>query len=192
MIESKKCTSIFAAMALSLVLGLSSCKDNSNDPKEIAEDENEVKFDQNESREDDSEFLVDAAELDLMEIELGKAAQSKAVNAEVKKFADMMVAGHSKSSNELKATAQRLKISVPETLTQEGQEKLKTLNEKSGKDFDQKYMEMMVDAHQEAVDEFEEASTQANDTELRSWATGKLPDLRAHLEQAKKLRDQLK
>ena len=51
---------------------------------------------------------------------------------------------------------------------------------------------MMVDAHQEAVDEFEEASTQANDTELRSWATGKLPDLRAHLEQAKKLRDQLK
>ena len=62
-----------------------SCKQDSKpeDSKEAAEDQNEVKFEDNDAKEDDSEFLVDAAETDLEEIEIGKLAQQKGTDAEV-------------------------------------------------------------------------------------------------------------
>ena len=186
--------SLFGAAVVSLFLGLSSCKQDNKaeDPKEVAEDENELKFDNNEKLEDDSEFLVAAAEIDMMEIELGKIAQTKATNPEVRKFAEMMVSVHSKSANEMKPLSERLKITLPASLTEKGMEKQKTLNEKTGKDFDQKYMDFMVEAHRDAVDEFEEAAREANDPELKSWASGKLPALKQHHEQAKKLKDLVK
>ena len=186
--------SLLGATVLSLFLGLSSCKqeNKAEDPKEVAEDENEVKFDENDAREDDAEFLVDAAENDMMEVELGKLAQSKATNTQVRKFAEMMVAEHSKSANEMKPVAERLKVTLPASLTETGLEKQKTLNEKTGNDFDKKYMDIMVEAHDDAVENFEKYAEKANDAELRSWAAGKLPGLKSHLEQAKQLKDQLK
>ncbi len=186
--------SLFGAAVVSVFLGLSSCKQDNRaeDPKEVAEDENEMKFDENEAREDDSEFLVDVAENDMMEVELGKLAQTKATNPEVKKFAEMMVAEHSKSSNEMKPLAERLKVTLPASLTEMGMEKQKTLNEKTGKDFDQKYMDIMVEAHDDAVEDFEKYAEKASDAEVRSWAAGKLPGLKSHLEKAKQLKDQVK
>ena len=74
-----------------LSLSLNSCKKEikQEDPKEVAEDQNEAKFDDSNSKENDSEFLVDATEINLAEIEIGKLAQTKSTNPEVKKFGKM-------------------------------------------------------------------------------------------------------
>lgn len=184
---------LFGAAVISVFLGLSSCKNESKaeDPKEVAEDENDVKFDENDDKEDDSEFLVAAAEIDLMDIEIGKLAQTKSTDANVRKFADMLVADHTKSANEMKPFADRLKVSIPASITEKGKEKYDDLNKKSGRDFDEKFADMMVEGHEDAISKMEKAAEDANDPEIRAWAAGKVPSLKAHLEHAKSLKNQV-
>lgn len=176
-----------------VVLSLGSCKNEAKqeDPKEVAEDQNETKFDDRETKEDDSEFLVDAAEIDLAEIEIGKLAQQKSTNPAVKDFGKMLVDEHTKSSTELKALAASKNFSLPTSLTEDGQDKYNKLNEKTGNDFDKKFAEMMVDAHEDAVDKFKIAAENANDAEIKAWASQKVTTLRTHLDHAKTLKEQV-
>ena len=50
----------------------------------------------------------------------------------------------------------------------------------------------MVDDHKEDIREFEEASKDAKDAEVKAWAAGKLPTLNQHLETVQALKDKLK
>jgi len=181
-------------MLLSAGSLFTACKNEpkQEDTKEVAEDQNEEKFEANDAKEDDSEFLVAAAETDLMEIEIGKLAKSKSTNANVKKFADMLIAEHTKASNDLKPFAEKQNVSLPLALTEKGKEKYDKLNEKTGKDFDQKFADMMVEGHEDAVKKMEKAAENANDPDIKIWAANLVPILRTHLEHAKTLKEQVK
>lgn len=188
-----KRTSIFSktllgAAVLTLSLGMQSCKTEpkQEDPKEVAEDENEAKFDNvDEAKEDDSEYLVDASEVDMEEIGLGKLAQQKSTNADVKALGKMMVEQHEKSSAALKEVAAKKNISLPTSLTEDGQKAYKDLNDKNGHDFDKKYVDLMVSGHEDLIKKMEKASEKAADADIRMWAANMLPTLRTHLEHAK-------
>ncbi len=179
-------------LAACLSLALFSCgNDSQRDSKEIAEDQNEAKFDDTKV-EDDSEFAVEAAAGSLLEIRLGELAQTKATSPQVKEFAKMMVDDHTKASEELKALAQQKGITLPASLSSEHQKKYDDLNEKQGAEFDREYMNLMVKAHEDDVDEFEDQAEKGKDAELKAWASGKVTTLRHHLEMAKTTRDQVK
>jgi putative membrane protein len=188
-----KRTSIFSktllgAAVLTLSLGMQSCKTEpkQEDPKEVAEDENEAKFDNvDDAKEDDSEYLVDAAEVDMEEIGLGKLAQQKSTNPDVKALGKMMVEQHEKSSAALKEAAAKKNISLPTSLTEDGQKAYKDLNDKNGHDFDKKYVDMMISGHEDLIKKMEKASEKAADADIRMWAANMLPTLRTHLEHAK-------
>jgi putative membrane protein len=104
-----------------IIIFLNSCKNETKqeDPKEVAEDANEAKFDSIDNVEDDSEFLVDQAEINLAEIEIGKLAQQKSTNAEVKKFGKMLVDEHTKSASEISALAKAKNFTLPTSLTED-------------------------------------------------------------------------
>ena len=141
-----------------IIISLQSCKNETKqeDPKEVAEDANEAKFDSIDSKEDDSEFLVDQAEINLAEIEIGKLAQQKGTDAEVKKFGKMLVDEHTKSASEVSALAKAKNFTLPTSLTEEGKEEYNKLNEKSGVDFDKKFTDMMIDGHEKAIKKLED------------------------------------
>jgi putative membrane protein len=182
-------------VALCAMLTLSSCKNEpkAEDTKEVAEEQNENTFDRNDDMEDDSEFLVAAAESDLMEIEIGKLAQSRGTHAHVKEMGKMLVDDHTKSSSELKDFAAKLNVTLPAAITEKGREKYSDLNDKkTGADFDKEFADISVKAHKETIDKMEKASEKANNAEIRQWAANKIPTLRAHLEHAEKLQEQLK
>jgi putative membrane protein len=184
---------LMSAAVVTMSLGAVSCKEENKqeDPKEVAEDQNEQKFeDTNESKEDDSQYLVDAAEVDMKEIELGKLAQ-KSANADIKALGQMMVDEHTKSSAATKALAAKKNITLPPSLTEKGQEAFKDLNDKTGADFDKKYAEMMVDGHEKTIEKMEKASEKATDEEVRMWAANMLPTLRKHLEHAKTTKEKV-
>jgi putative membrane protein len=186
---------LLGVACLSLFLGVSSCKKEAKeeDPKEVAEDQNDAKFEENDSKEDDSQFLVAAAETDLMEIEIGKLAQSKGTHAHVKEFGKMLVTDHTKSANDTKPFAEKLQVSLPTSITEKGKEHYNELNEeKQGHDFDEKFADMMVKGHEEAINKMEKASKDANDPEIRTWAGAMVPTLKTHLEHAKMLQEQIK
>lgn len=176
-----------------IIISLNSCKNETKqeDPKEVAEDANETKFDSIDSKEDDSEFLVDQAEINLAEIELGKLAETKGTNPEVKKFGKMMVDDHTKAASEVSALAKTKNFTLPTSLTEEGQEEYNKLNEKSGADFDKKFADMMIDGHEKAINKLKKASEDAKDPDVRTWASNNIAGLTAHLEHAKMLKQNL-
>ena len=116
-----------------IIIFLNSCKNETKqeDPQEVAEDSNEAKFDSIDSKEDDSQYIVDIASINLAEIELGKLAQTKSTNPEVKKFGKTMVDDHTKLASEVSALAKAKNFTLPTSLTEEGQEEYKKLNEKT-------------------------------------------------------------
>lgn len=157
---------------------------NQQDSRIVTEDRNDNNFNNNREG-DDSEFLVKAAEMNLEEIQLAKLAQQKGTAAHVKELGKMMEDAHTKSLNELKGLAQSKNISIPSSETNDAKDAYKDLNDESGNDFDEAYIDKMVTKHEDAIDSFEDAAEDSDDQEIKRWAANSLPDLRKHLDRAK-------
>lgn len=118
-------------------------------------------------------------------LRLSELAQQKASSAQVKEFAKMMVADHTKANDELKMIATKKGIILPTDLAKKDQMAMDKLSKLSGADFDKAYSAEMHKDHVKTVAEFEEASKTVKDPELKGFAEKTLPTLRAHLEKAK-------
>lgn len=103
----------------------------------------------------DKDFVQDAAKAGTAEIELGRTASEKAVDAQVKKFGQMMVDDHTPAADKLKAIATDAGIEWPAEQDGKFKDKSEDLAKKQGIDFDHDYMAFMVDAHQDLVDKLE-------------------------------------
>src|SRR5690242_4837710 len=84
----------------------------------------------------DEDFMKDAGTAGMDEIEFGKLASTKAANADVKKFAQMMVTDHTKAANELKALAAKKNVTLPTDMDSSHKSELDSLKGKTGADFD--------------------------------------------------------
>lgn len=171
-----------------------SCEGNTNkqDSAEVAEERNEERLADTDNLEEDSDFVVEAASSSMMEVELGQLAVQKASSQEVKNFAQKMVDDHSKANQKLKQIAQKKNIALPGAVGEDHKKHIDDLREKSGREFDKEYMNLMVDEHKEDVNKFEEAANDLNDNELKSWATETLPTLRQHREEAERINETIK
>ena len=170
-----------AAVMLILAVTMSSCNNTKReDPKSVAEEHNEAKFDN--ANEDDAKFLVNAAEINLEEIQLGQLAQTQGRSAHIKELGKMMEAEHTKAMEDLKTLAAKKQITIPTSLTDDGMSAKKKLMDTKASDFDKDYSNMMVDGHKDAISKFEKAANDSHDSDIRSWATSMLPALRTHLD----------
>jgi len=140
----------------------------------------------------DAKFAVEAANGGMAEVELGKLAQQKATDPQVKDFGSMMVSDHSKANDELKTLAKDKGITLPDSVGEKEQKLMTDLSAKSGKDFDKAYVEAMVKDHKEDIKAFEDAGNTLNDPDLKAFATKTLPTLRKHLTAIQKIQDQKK
>lgn len=151
------------------------------DTKDTAEKQNEEIFDNN-KQEKVAQFLVNVAENDLKQIQLGQLAQQKGSTIQVKELGKMMEDAHTKSLNDLTALANSKTITIPTSSTDGARDDYTDLSEKSGDDFDEAYYDLMVNEHKDAIDFFEKASTDSFDSDIKNWATVLLPDKRTHLD----------
>jgi putative membrane protein len=140
----------------------------------------------------DNDFMMKAAQGGMAEVDMGNMASSKATNADVKKFGDRMVTDHSKANDELKQLAATKGVSLPTDVGDEHKKAMDEMSAKSGKDFDKAYMDDMVKDHEKDVAEFQKASKNAKDADLKSWATKTLPTLQEHLKMAKDTQKKVK
>lgn len=167
---------------LIISLGTLSCKNEpkTEDPKEVAEDENEAKFDDTKRMEEDAEILVDAAEFDLQQRELGKLAQSKGISADVKDLGKMMETHHNESFNELSALAKEKQISIPTAITEDGQKEYDKLNKTDAKNFDKQYLDRVFKDHHEAIEEFTQDAQKTQNVEIKAYLEKKITTLKSH------------
>lgn len=182
-------------VALSFLFAVSCNNAETKDSTEAAEEANEQKMEAanaGEKMEDDNEFMVEAASGGLMEVELGKLAATNGASAQVKEFGAKMVTDHGQANEELKALAAQKGITIPSTPGADHQKHIDDLREKRGADFDKAYMSMMIDDHEKDVKNFEEASNDSKDADIKAFAAKTLPVLKQHHEMAKTIKDGLK
>jgi putative membrane protein len=139
----------------------------------------------------DRTFVVNAAMAGMAEVEHGRLATGKAVNAKVKDFGEHMIADHTLAGNELKSLAATKAITLPLSLDpahQAAHDRYATL---PGGEFDRAYMQDMVADHQKAVADFTAEANSGKDPEVKAWARKALPTLQTHLKMAQDLQKEL-
>ena len=132
----------------------------------------------------DAQFVILAASGGQFEVLSSKLAAEKATTADVKAYAERMVADHTKANDELKAAATKAGLPLPVGLVSHHQQMLDAL--KAAPDFDAAYMAAQVKSHVEAVDVFAAGAAGAKDAGVRAFAEKTLPVVKAHLEHARK------
>ncbi len=140
---------------------------------------------------DDTDFAVKAADAGLAEIELGKLALEKSNDPRVKEFAQKIVEDHSKVVEELMTVASQKNIVLPAVPSDDHVEKVQDLKEAPDADFDSEYIAQIAADHSRVVSWFEDAAEDAEDPDIKSFATKNLSKLKQHHELAKELRDSL-
>jgi putative membrane protein len=133
----------------------------------------------------DQEFVNQAGVINMAEVELGKMAQSKASNSEVKTFAKKMVEDHGKAGKELEQLVRQEKGKMPKELDQTHKDLKDKLSKLSGSEFDKEYMEAMAKGHQKAITAFESESK--SETAIGKWAAQTLATLQQHHEEAMRI-----
>ena len=140
---------------------------------------------------EDREFMSEAALGGMYEVTLGQQIEKKATNPDVRAFAAKMVNDHGKANEELKQLAAKKGFTMPAQLDDDHRESIEELTKLSGAELDKKYIDEMVDDHEDDVDEFRDAAKDAKDPEIRAWAGKTLRILEGHLVEAKRLKERL-
>jgi putative membrane protein len=184
---------ILHLLILVLLVVFASCESKKGeDSKDLAEEQNEENLDDSDKKRD-AEFAVEVADGGIYEVQLSTLALNKATSSRVKEFAQMMVDDHGKANTELKALAAQKNIVLPDVMSEKCQKKYYDLDQKTkGEEFDKEYISLMIKDHKDDIDKFEKEADKGNDTEVKSWAAGKLATLRHHLEEAERIQDDLK
>lgn len=159
--------------------------------KEVAADQNAQKTEDSDEKKD-ADFAVEVADAGLYEVQVSTLAAKKASSPSVKKFAQMMVDDHGKSNSELKDLAGKKSLTLPDVMCEKCQKKYYDLDQKQANDFDKEYIDLMIQDHKDDIDKFEREAENGNDSELKAWASAKLPTLRHHLEEAERIKEELK
>jgi putative membrane protein len=179
---------ILSGIVFTGIFFLASCETKKNDSVENADSINKEKMKDSVlvMDKDDEQFMLKAANGGMMEVQAGKWAHEHAMSEDVKMLGHHMMEDHQKANDQLKELAMRKKVTLPDSVDNNTQEKIQKLSEKKGKDFDKEYTSMMVSDHKDDIKLFEDASNNAKDPDLKSWAAATLPTLRMHLDMAQK------
>jgi putative membrane protein len=135
----------------------------------------------------DTHFVKSAAEGGMAEVELGKLAEEKASNPEVKKFAERMVNDHTQANDQLKEVASSKHIALPTSLDAKDEATKQKLASLSGEEFDKAYMRDMVIDHTKDVTEFRHERASAQDSAVKDFAAKTLPTIEDHLKEARQI-----
>lgn len=136
-----------------------------------------------------STFVAKAASGGMLEVQLGQLAAQKATSLRVKDFGKMMITDHSKANDDLKGLAAAQNIVINSVLLPEHQSHLDMMSKLSGDEFDKHYIRMMVEDHNEDINEFEKEAGNLKENKFKEFAAKALPILRKHLDSARAIQN---
>lgn len=103
----------------------------------------------------DRNFVQDVSQMNAEELDLSRLAAARASNADVKKFAQMVLDDHTAAGEKLSGVATQNGIETRGDLDDSHRKLHDMLAAKQGPDFDKDYMDAMVDDHGKLVDKLE-------------------------------------
>lgn len=132
----------------------------------------------------DRRFVDKLAKLGAEEVALSRLATTQAARPDIRNFAQELVTAHEKVNAELSKLASSKGLMLPTDETN-----LAKWSKKSAKDFDEDYLEKMIDAHEDSVDLLSSHADKSDDPELAAFARMHLPAMQEHLQKAKDLKN---
>jgi putative membrane protein len=140
----------------------------------------------------DRSFIQNAAKANQDEIDVGKLAQQKSSNSQVKSYGQTLVNDHSKNMRELENLAAKNGVSVQPSQGATARAEYQRLEGLSGPQFDRSFASQMIQDHEKAISMFEQALKDTQDPGVRNYINSTLPVLRKHLMEAQDLERNLK
>ena len=135
--------------------------------------------DRNKVTRSDKSFVHDMAIANMVEIELAKLVPDRSTDTEVEKFAQLMIDDHTKSLNSLKAIAAQHNIPVPVALDGRHARLRDKIAKWHGNEFDREYMDEVVDAHEDVLDELDPRVDEAKLAEYKAEIEDRLAGRKA-------------
>ena len=129
----------------------------------------------------DGKLIRDVITDDLLETRLAQTAEMKAVNPSVRQFAQRMVTDHSRMQSEWISMASQNGMAVNPQLDNTDKAKVDQLSRLSGTAFDQAYMNLMIQGHQDAVNRLQYEGQSAQSAQVRARVANDLPIVQQHL-----------
>jgi putative membrane protein len=109
----------------------------------------------------------------MAEIELSRMALDKATSADIKTFAQKMIADHGAAGDKLKSVVSGHPIDWPAQLDDKHRETADELAKKQGADFEREYVKAMVEGHQDLAAKLESRLDVQSLAEWKTAAAGR-------------------
>ncbi|MGK9234051.1 DUF4142 domain-containing protein [Inquilinus limosus] len=134
-------------------------------------------------------FVQQAGRSDMFEIEAARIALRRTQSPEIRAFAEMMVADHTRSQEQITKAVKDHDLStpLPKRIDLKHQQILDQLQRAADADFDRLYLNGQVTAHQEALKVYQHYAPTAEEPSLRAVAEAGLPMIQRHLDRARAL-----
>jgi putative membrane protein len=139
----------------------------------------------------EQDFGMKASQVHLAEIELGRLAQERSQNGDVKGYAKMIVGDHVEALEKLTDLMKKYNGPESKTLDQEIRQEVDRLAGLSGAEFDREFVNMMVEDHEKAVELFRNQAQIGMNPDLKDYVNDMLPNLETHLKKAQELQSKL-
>ena len=115
------------------------------------------------------------------ELKLGQTLADKATQADVKAFAQRVVADYTKIDTELNALAQQKNMTLPEGIDPEQQRAMQSILDKNGADMENAYMQAIVKDHVDEIAACKRVAKEGKDADVKAFAAKTTPILQEHL-----------
>ena len=141
----------------------------------------------------DAQIAAIAVAANQVDINAGKAAESKSSNSEVKAFAHRMIADHTDVIKQATALVTKLKVTPEEntlskSLRSDGEKNLDRLNKMDGKAFNKAYIYQEIAFHKQVLDVIDNTLLpSAKNEELKALLVKVRAAVSSHLDHAEKI-----
>lgn len=132
----------------------------------------------------DTSYIREAVRGNFTEVALGRLAESRASDSAVKDFGKKMVSDHDAMNQQWGqlAASYKLRIMNPgPDMGEAGKDAVDRLGKLKGSEFDQAYMNEMIQEHQQALDLLQRARNSAQDRQIRRVAETSATTVSEHL-----------
>jgi putative membrane protein len=141
------------------------------------------------------EFMSYAHSISSQQVELGKIAVERGRTTQVREYGQQMVDLYTKKLEELRDMSGQYSVTLPQSMAEEQAGRVQELRDKEAKEFDRAYWDTVIEAHKDALNEFDDNIKDLEETDnttFNLWARNSAKEIRAQMENAMRFRLDLK
>jgi putative membrane protein len=129
---------------------------------------------------DKETVIKESAKMNMAVTKYADLAMEKAQSPELKQYAQTLKQDHQKAQQDLEKIAQKHNVTLPTSVDEKCKEELSRLEAVSDQQFDKEFAKGAVEGHAMAVAHLQQASSSAQDTDIRQYTQQMLSKVKEH------------